>query len=208
VLPPVLTDKEANQRGIFRALSAMTANMQTGGGHDVAVLMFSGHGAVIDGKYYLLPHDVDARSSDEIKNSAISVADLRDRLAKLGEGGRVLVLLDACRSGAAMANGANLAVDGGQLKAALAGLANVTVLTSSDSNKPSYESKDWENGAFTKVFLQALGKDADTDGNGLISMNELTTYMSKHLPRLTTDKGGQSLGMEVRFPGEIFVSGL
>ena len=42
-----------------------------------------------------------------------------------------------------------------QLRSALAGLANVTVLSSSDSTQPSsYESKDWENGAFTKVFLR------------------------------------------------------
>jgi uncharacterized caspase-like protein len=95
-----------------------------------------------------------------------------------------------------------------QLRSALAGLANVTVLTSSDSNKPSYESKDWENGAFTKVFLQALGKDADTDRNGLISADELMSCMSKHLPRLTADKGSQSLGMELRFQSQIFVSGL
>lgn len=40
-----------------------------------------------------------------------------------------------------------LAVDGGALRGALAGLANVTVLTSSSSAAPSLEHEDWQNGA-------------------------------------------------------------
>jgi uncharacterized caspase-like protein len=66
------------------------------------------------------------------------------------------------------------------------------VLTSSNSNQLSYESKEWENGAFTKVLLRAFGKDADADRNGLISTTELTSYLSDQLPRLTQNKAGRN----------------
>jgi len=203
-----LKDTSAIRIGVFQALDTMTANLQRGAGRDVAVLMFSGHGALIEGEYYLLPHDVAARTPEAITTSAIEVSTLRKRLAKLGESGRVLVLLDACRSGAATASGSALAGDGGLLRTALMGLANVTVLTSSNSNQLSYESKEWENGAFTKVLLRAFGKDADADRNGLVSTTELTSYLSDQLPRLTQNKGRQEPAMEIRFQSELFVSGL
>jgi uncharacterized caspase-like protein len=80
------------------------------------------------------------------------------------------------------------------------------VLTSSSSAAPSVERDEWQNGAFTWVLLRALGKDADADQNGLISMTELTGYLSEQLPRLTA--GAQQPGMEVRFQSEVFVSDL
>ena len=39
-------------------------------------------------------------------------------------------------------------------------------------------------------------------------MPELMAYMSKHLPLLTQGMGEQQPDMEVRFQGDIFVSGL
>ncbi len=209
VLDQQITNKEATREHVLDALQAMRRNMAArSGGSDLAVFHFSGHGALINGSYYLLPHDVDARTPDKISNTAIPIDQLKREFAEIGQHGRLLVLLDACHSGASSSDGSVLSVDGGQLRAALAGLANVTVLTSSSSAKPSYESKEWENGAFTKVFLRALGPDADTDRNGLISMTELTTYMSEQLPMLTREKGEQHPGMEVRFQSEMFVSGL
>jgi len=186
--------------------------MTAGTGGDLAVFHFSGHGALLgpEGKeqYYLLPHEVDARTKQQIRNTAIAIGELRGRLEELGRHGRVLALLDACHSGAAtLADGA-VAVDGGALRSALAGLPNVTVLTSSSSVAPSIERDDWQNGAFTEVLLRALGKDADADQNGLISMTELTGFLSEQLPRLTAGGEAQQPGMEVRFQSEVFVSDL
>src|ERR1700730_9708134 len=67
--------------------------------------MFSGHGAIIDDRFYLLPYGVDARTPAELKASAISASDFRDEGAELAKRGRVLVLLDACHSGAATGDG-------------------------------------------------------------------------------------------------------
>lgn len=58
------------------------------------------------------------------------------------------------------------------------------------------------------MLLGALGKDSDADQNGLISMTELTGYVSEQLPRLTAGPQAQQPGMEVRFQSDIVVSGL
>jgi uncharacterized caspase-like protein len=78
----------------------MKANMaKDEPGQDLAVILFSGHGAMIDDRFYLLPYGVDARTPADLKASAISANDFHDEVAELAKPGRVLVLLDACHSG-------------------------------------------------------------------------------------------------------------
>jgi uncharacterized caspase-like protein len=205
VKPQVLRDGEATKAGILRALHTMRSGMAAGTGSDLAVVHFSGHGALIDCKLYLLPYDVDARDPVGTKATALAIEELRGELVQLGRLGRVLVLLDACRSGAATADGTGVTVDATLLRTALAG-ANVTVLTSSAGTEPSHEDPRWGNGALTEVLLEALGGAADTNRDGLISVVELADYLTTHVPRLT--EGRQTPGIEVRFQSSLFVAGL
>jgi WD40 repeat protein len=156
VRPQYLHDGEADKAGIFSALASMKANMAKGGGQDLAVILFSGHGAIIDKRFYLLPYDVNARTPTEIKASAISADEFHDEVAELATYGRVLVLLDACHSGAVAGTGLTLTSDAEVLRRGVAA-SNVTVLTSSTSNEISREDDKWNHGAFIKVLLDALG---------------------------------------------------
>jgi hypothetical protein len=206
VLPTYLSNSLATKAAIADTLAAMEVNMAKGvGGEDMAVVMFSGHGAVIDDRFYLLPYGVDASTPARIKASAISASEFKDEIAKLATHGRVLLLLDACRSGAISGNG--ITAPNADLLRAVMASSNVTVLTSSTGDKPSREYKRYGHGAFTEVLLEALGRDtADTAGNGLISMSELTAYMARRLPAVT--KGRQQPGMEQRFQSDVFAAGL
>jgi WD40 repeat protein len=205
IKPMFLHDRTADKAGIFDALAAMDRNMGSGAGQDLAVVMFSGHGTMIDGQFYLVPHGADNSTPARFKISAISAADFQSEITKLAQHGRVLVLLDACRS-AGLIGGPLPAAE--VLKSALAA-SNVTVLTSSKADKLSREDEKWQHGAFTKVLLDALSGsayDIDTDHNGVISMAELTAYIERHLSHLTG--GEQQLGLDQRFQGDIFVAGL
>jgi WD40 repeat protein len=206
VNPQVLENKDANKAGIMRALATMETGMERGTGSDLAVVHFSGHGAVVDGKLYLLPQEVDARDAVGIKSSALPVDQLRDELLKLAAHGRVLVLLDACHSGATTMDGKALVMDATALRTELAA-ANITVLTSSSAGEASLEDDQWRHGAFTRVLLDALSDPAaDTDHNGLISTIGLAHFVAQHVPELTEGKGKQTPGMEVRFEGTVFAS--
>jgi WD40 repeat protein len=204
VKPIYLHDATADKAGIFDALAAIERNMAGSAGQDLAVVLFSGHGTVIDGQFYLVPYGVDDSTAARLKSSAIAATEFQGEISKLAAHGRVLVLLDACRS-AGMIGGTAPAAD--LLKSALAA-SNVTVLTSSTADKLSREDENWQHGAFTKVLLDALGSadDIDTDHNGVISMAELTAYIAKHLSDLTG--GDQQLGLDQRFQGDVFVAGL
>jgi len=204
VLPIFLPDGAATKAGIFEALAATERNMGRGAGQDMAVVMFSGHGAVMDGQFYLVPHGVDTGTPQRLQASAIPATEFQRKILKLAAHGRVLVLLDACRS-AGLIDGA----PGANLLSSAVAAGNVTVLTSSKADKLSREDEAWQHGAFTKVLLDALSADdidIDPDRNGVISMADLTAYMEKRLDLLTG--GDQQLGVEQRFQGEIFVVGL
>jgi WD40 repeat protein len=210
VKPMFLHDREADKAGIFDALAAMERNMGSSAGQDLAVIMFSGHGTMIDNQFYLVPYGADNSAPARLKASAIPAAEFQGEIAKLAQHGRVLVLLDACRSEGLIGKPGTNALSAADvlMRSALAA-SNVTVLTSSKADKVSREDERWEHGAFTKVLLDALSgsaDDIDTDHNGVISMAELTAYVANHLSQLTG--GDQQLGLDQRFQGDVFVAGL
>lgn len=204
--PQVLLNKDANKGGILRALKTMRAGMSVGNGNDLAVVHFSGHGALVDGSLYLLPCEVDARDAVGIQTSALSADEMRNELLELSKHGRVLVLLDACHSGAAAMAGATLNMNSTALRMELAA-ANVTVLTSSSATEVSCEDPAWRHGAFTKVLLDALSDPAaDSDRNGLIRPTGLARYLINHVHSLTGGK--QTPGIVVRYDTTVFAIGM
>src|SRR4051794_27859284 len=162
--PKTGTYRLPDKAEIAEAFARTRRNMAKGEGQDLAVVMFSGHGAVIDGSFYLLPHGVDASTTPRLKSSALPASEFQAEIRQLAQHGRVLVLLDACHSGAVTADGSALAANADVLRSLIA-QGNVTVLTSSSAKEVSRENKAWGHGAFTKVLLEAFGRDADTNND-------------------------------------------
>ena len=109
--------------------------MAQGTGNDLAVVAFSGHGAMVGDMFYLLPNDVDAGYPVAIQSTALSVDDFQRGDRRLAQHGRVIVLLDACHSGATTARGARPMRPLRELCAA----PNIDVLTSSTAGETSVE---------------------------------------------------------------------
>jgi hypothetical protein len=200
-------DGDADKHGIADALAAMNRNMASSTGQDLAVVMFSGHGAMFDNQFYLVPYGADTGTMEHLKSDSIPAAEFRSEIEKLAQHGRVLVLLDACRSAGLLGGGATTLPAADALRSVM-NAGNVTVLTSSTADNVSREDEKWEHGAFTKALLDALSAsdEIDTNHDGVISMSELTSYMKRRLTKLTD--GDQQLGLDQRFEGDLFVAGL
>src|SRR5262249_51784097 len=69
VKPTYMPDGIAKKRAILEALYAMANTMNP---DDFAVVMFAGHGAMMGGEFYLLPHDVDVSTPVGFTESTIS----------------------------------------------------------------------------------------------------------------------------------------
>jgi hypothetical protein len=96
-----LVNGEATKTRILAALEDIKKGMEGGGGSDLAVIQFSGHGDMVDDKFYLLPHGIDDASNAAVKANGLPAVQFHDEVAAIAENGRVILLIDACRSGGA-----------------------------------------------------------------------------------------------------------
>jgi hypothetical protein len=179
-----LSNERATRQQVFLAFSAMERSFNM---DDLAVVMFSGHGTMIDGEFYFVLYGAESATSESIRATGISAQELRHLVDRLASRGRVLLLLDVCATKCE-----SLPVSFGS--------SGVTVLASFNGT----ESEKWQHGYFTKVLLDALNGAADSDQNGIISTNELCDYMDRNLPILTN--GEQHVGIVRTFSGELFLT--
>src|SRR5262249_1265024 len=157
-----LPNDKASKTAIEDALDGMARSMATNEpGQDVAVILVSSYGEMIDGQFYLVPYDFVANGSKSAAtSSAISASEFAKKVQALAKYGRVLLLLDASHSGAVGGGSWATDPDVKVLQDAM-DLENVTVLTSSKKNELSQELPDWKHGALTQAFLDALVGAAD-----------------------------------------------
>ncbi len=197
-----LPNDKADGAGILDALDDMARNMaKNDQGQDVALILVSSHGEMIDGQFYLIPYGFDAGSQGKSIKSAVSASDFAKKVQALATHGKVLLMLDACHSGAVGAQGWAKDPDAKVLQDAM-DMENVTVLTSSRRNELSEELPEWQHGALAEAFLDALKGAADAEG--VIRLSALTDAMENEVQSLT--KGRQHLGMHVNFSGDLFVA--
>lgn len=209
VNPLPLINEQATRSEVYKAVENFRRNMKPGR-EDVVVILFSGHGAEIEGKYYLLPYDVLANSNGEIKGTGIEIEELVEELRKMGEQGKVLVFLDACHSGELVENSKSLVPDMEELRNELAEAGNgVVVFTSSRGRELSREDPKWENGAFTEAVLEALKGKPNTEGTGntngdkWLTLSELKDYIPVKVRELTNNRQ-HSLASGAHFPARLF----
>jgi WD40 repeat protein len=196
-----LPNDEADSAAVLDALDAMAQRMaKSEPGQDVAVILVSSHGEMIDGQFYLIPYCFDAGSQGRSIKSAVSATEFAKKVGALATQGKVLLLLDTCHSGAVGAQAWAKDPDAKALQDAM-DLENVTVLTSSKKNELSEELPEWKHGALAEAFLDALKGAADAQG--IVKLSALTDAMENEVQSLT--KGKQHLGMHVNFSGDLFM---
>ena len=175
---PVINEN-ASAVQIYRKLNDVSRVMKP---DDTAVIMFAGHGAMIGGDFYLLPFGVETTLGDAaMAASAMPAREFQKQVAPLTNRGRVLVLLDACHSGAFLEG---KRPDADVLRTIMAA-DNITVVTSSRGTQTAHENDAWQHGAFTKIFLEALFDPDIDEQRGVISTHALTAYLQKKVFDLT-----------------------
>jgi WD domain, G-beta repeat len=197
-----LPNDQADNTAIRDALDDTATSMRTSSpDQDVAVILVSTHGEMIDGEFYLVPYGVDLGSKNKIIASTLSATDFSKKVQVIASRGKVLLLLDACHSGAVRPGGWATDPNAKILRDVL-NMDNVTVLTSSDEKGLSEELPAWQHGALAQAFLDALTGAGDS--NGVIRLTALINQMDGDLRTLT--QGRQSLGQHTNFGGDLFVA--
>jgi uncharacterized caspase-like protein len=181
-----LVDREATREAFFDGLQWLRESMKP---QDVGVIFFSGHGhRDEDGIFYMLTADVRRRS---IAATGVDGALFKRKLA--GIKGKVVVMLDACHSGAVERDpeaGRPLRPNADDFVREMTRAdSGVVMMCSSTGDKVSMENDEIGHGYFTQALTEGLSGRADTNKDGSVYLTELDSYVFERVKELS--KGQQ-----------------
>ena len=191
----LLLDEEASLTRLRSALGIYLKNKASK--DDMVIIYFAGHGATErdatspdgDGlEKYLLPYDVDPK---ELYATAMPMEEI-SRLFSRIRSDRLVFIVDTCYSGASGGRTVSVAdiragISDGFLDRITGGKGKI-ILTASGANEVSAESDELQQGIFTHFLIKGLQGQADSDGDGLITVDEVYTYVSKQVPQATNQE--------------------
>lgn len=152
---------------------------------DRVVIYFAGHGFLDPntGKPYLAPADF---KPDDIPDTAYPMSSLGDVIANKIHARWKVLLADACHSGAIAPEQDRAAVTNSLLDLN----KSLFVVTASRDREQSLEGPGWGggHGIFTWYVSQALRGQADTNGDGVVSAQELGDYVYENVSEATNQK--------------------
>lgn len=178
-----LIDRDATTYAIRESLSWLQREMT---GADVATVFVSAHGET-DGRgdLYLISNDTDVRDHITMRQTAMQWNDFKKDIEDLASRGKVLVFLDACKSGRVIPGKSVFPPDIDKAVNELRESGNdVTIFSSSTGTQLSREDEKLGQGYFTYALLEALdGKGHRSDG--YVTTGDLNRYIAERVKKLT-----------------------
>lgn len=152
----LLTDQRATRENILAALGDKWLP-RLALPDDLVVIYISSHGSPADidvgGVNYLVAYDTDVNS---LYATGIPLQDLMRIIKARVHSDRVVILLDACHSGAASADAKGLAFTANVSADAVAQGTGQLVIASSKTDQVSWEGKAYANSVFTRYLIEGL----------------------------------------------------
>ncbi len=188
----LLLNEQATLQALRSTLGTKVKNRA--GADDMVIIYFAGHGATErdmmspdgDGlEKYLLPYGADP---NDLYASALPMREVAHIFHRI-RSERLVFVADACYSGAS----GGRTVSTGGLRAnlsdrfleRLAGGKGKVIITASSANEVSAEKDELGHGVFTYYLVNGLRGPADTDADGLITVDEAYRYVTEHVPAAT-----------------------
>ncbi len=175
----LLKNEEATQASILQEFSNITKKAND---NDRVLIFFAGHGETIDlpdgGEMgFLLPVDGD---KTDLYLSAIKMEELRT-LSLLSDAKHILYLVDACYGGIVSVGARGLDAESTpNYLDKITKYKSRQIISAGGRGEEVIEKAEWGHSAFTKNLLSGLrDSKADTDSDGIITVQELGTYLQK-----------------------------
>jgi len=188
----LLLNQEAN---LTKVRSILGTHLKSKAGKDdMVIIYFAGHGATEkdvmspdgDGlEKYLLPYDADPK---DLYATALPMGEISRIFSRI-RSERLIFIADSCYSGAS--GGRTISVTGMRANISdafldrIAGGKGRIILTASGTNEVSSEDEKLHHGVFTYFLLKGLRGKADTDKDGVVTVDEVYAYVSRQVPQAT-----------------------
>jgi len=195
-IPPenvfLMLNEQANLKQVRSTLGTRLKNKASK--DDMVIIYFAGHGATErdmmspdgDGlEKYLLPYDA---VPNDLYSSALPMREIAHILHRISSE-RLVFIADACYSGAS--GGRTVSTTGIRANLSdafierIAGGKGKIIITASSANEVSVEKDELRHGVFTYYMVEGLRGRADSDRDGLITVDEAYRYVSDKVTRAT-----------------------
>lgn len=161
---------------------------------DTVIVYYAGHGAPEadasagddDGlEKYIVPYDADPR---DLYSTGLPMREVETIFQRLTPE-RIIFISDSCYSGATagrtFATASRRAIVSETFLSRLSKGKGRVVLTASKASEISEEREDLGHGVFTYYLLEGLKGNADADKDGIVTVDEAYSYVSKKVPEAT-----------------------
>ncbi|HTW46865.1 MAG TPA: tetratricopeptide repeat protein [Acidobacteriaceae bacterium] len=147
---------------------------------DRVLVYFAGHGFVSDGTAYIAPYDIDLHN---IPGTAYPMETLGKDIGSKINGQWKVLITDACHSGAITPEADRTTVN----RTLLDLDKSLFSITASRDREQSFESDKWGggHGIFTYYVVKGLEGEADTNGDGIVTADELAEYVHTNVREAT-----------------------
>ena len=183
----VLSDKEATKANIEDAIRQLKGKVAK---DDLVLIYFAGHGSEANGSFYLKPTDV--KDSEDLELSAIDNRWVLEEISRYSA--PTLYFMDASHPSKAT-EGASIGI--ANMDAVSDDFDNVInnddeiriFLSSTSSKQRSNVQEGEEKGSFfAAAMLEGLDGKADTNSNGMVTVEELSDYVADRVLGMTSWK--------------------
>ena len=188
----LLANEQATLFNLKRTLG--TDLKRKAGPQDTVIIYYAGHGAPEtdsmspdgDGlEKYLIPYDADPK---DLYSTGLPMREVETIFHRLSAE-RIIFITDSCYSGATagrtFSTASRRAVVSDKFLNRLAKGKGRVVLTASRAGEVSEERDNLQHGVFTYYLLQGLNGAADYDADGIVTVDEVYSYVSTHVPQVT-----------------------
>lgn len=174
-----LRDDAATKKGILKQLNEINNYSQ----NDVVVLYLAGHGLAVNGEWYYLPHETMLQDNQNYYTQVgISAKEIQKILTN-SKVQNVMVMVDACYSGAGLQAFRKLQDTQRHFSRGLSKSVGVVVLAATRRDQEAAELSDLGHGLFTYVVSEGMGGKADLKPqNFKISAHEVSDFSTETIP--------------------------
>jgi WD40 repeat protein len=171
-----------NEQATKEAIVSKFKQLENTQPQDTVLIYLSGHGESMKERWYFIPYElIYPEREEQVKGKGISSDELSGYIKGI-KAQKILVLLDACKSGAIL-----VAFRGFEDRKALSQLSRATgihVIAASTKDQFAAEIKDLGHGVFTYTLLEGL-KGKAAGGSATVTVRKLMGYVEERLPEIT-----------------------